>query len=229
MRKIIVEKMDGLVPYKQVWEYQSNILEYIYANRKSDVAGHLIFCEHKHVFTLGKNGIANNLLADKERLEHLDAEFFHTDRGGDITYHGPGQIVGYPIFDLQKMKIGIKDYIFRIEECIIELLRKYKLKATRIDNATGIWINKEFTSEKICAIGVRVSKGISMHGFAFNINTDLNYFSYIHPCGYTDKGVTSLQKELNGLQNINEVIKKLESIIFRIFDIDEFEYIFSEK
>ncbi len=231
MRNILVEKMRGFVPYKETWDYQAKILEQIYDNRKlnKDISGHLILCEHSHVYTLGKNGAHSNLLADNERLKHIGAEFFHIDRGGDITYHGPGQIVGYPIFDLQKMKIGIKDYIYFIEESIITLLKEYDIEAKRINSATGIWIDKGFTSEKICAIGVRVSKGISMHGFAFNINTDLNYFSYINPCGFVDKGVTSLQKELKCKQDISEIINKLESIIIRIFEIDEFEYTFSEK
>ncbi len=172
--------------------------------------GTLIFVEHPHVYTLGKSGSENNLLADSIQLRAREAAFYRIDRGGDITYHGPGQIVGYPIFDLEAVGIGLKEYISRLEEVIIKTLAYYGINASRYPGATGVWLDSDMENKarKICAIGVKASRYVTMHGFAFNVNTDLTYFNYINPCGFTDKGVTSLQKELSGPQDI-EVVKNI--------------------
>lgn len=171
-----------------------------------------IVCQHPHVYTLGKHGKASNLLANEQFLKQINASFHHINRGGDITYHGPGQIVGYPSLDIDKLGLTLRTYIETVEESVIQLMKDYDINCERLKGATGVWIDSQTTkARKICAIGVKASRGITMHGFALNINTDLQYFNYINPCGFTDKGVTSLQKEL-GLQeelNILEIEKKL--------------------
>jgi len=196
----------GFISYKKAWTYQDKIHEQVLLSRNSDSHFFLIFCEHSHVFTLGKNGKSNNLLINNEFLNTINAEYVETNRGGDITYHGPGQIVGYPIVDLTKTNYGIKEYINKLEEAIIQTLNAFNVKAERLEGATGVWLDTNTPkARKICAIGVRVSRWITMHGFAFNINTDLQYFNYINPCGFTDKSVTSLEKELNNKVDINSV------------------------
>ena len=171
-----------------------------------------IVCQHPHVYTLGKHGKATNLLANEQFLKQIGASFHHINRGGDITYHGPGQIVGYPSLDIDSLGLTLRTYIETVEESVIQLMKDYNINCERLKGATGVWIDTHSTkARKICAIGVKASRGITMHGFALNINTDLQYFNYINPCGFTDKGVTSLQKEL-GLQeelNILEIEKKL--------------------
>jgi lipoyl(octanoyl) transferase len=180
-----------------------------------------LFCEHPHVYTIGKSGKDSNLLISEDLLKGYGAELFHIDRGGDITYHGPGQIVGYPILDLQKFNIGIKEYVRRLEETVIVTLENYGIKAGRLEGATGVWLDAgTATARKICAIGVKASRYVTMHGFAFNINTDLNYFNYINPCGFTDKGVTSLSKELETEIDIEEVKRKL---------LENFEIVFNAR
>ena len=158
-------------------------------------------------------------------LQAKDASFYKIDRGGDITYHGPGQIVGYPIFDLEPLGLRLKEYIYKLEESIIMTLNEFGLKGDRLDGATGVWLDKdsEGTARKICAIGVRASRYVTMHGFAFNVNTNLEYFNYINPCGFTDKGVTSLQKELGEEQNFGEVKEILRKNLFEVFNIELIE------
>jgi lipoyl(octanoyl) transferase len=157
-------------------------------------ANFLVLLEHPHVYTLGKSGDVNNL---KVKPEDVGATYVATNRGGDITYHGPGQMVGYPIFDLSHFGIGVRQYIELLEEVVIDCLKHYGLKGERIADASGVWIDAQSDfPRKVCAVGIKVSMGITMHGFAFNINTDLSYFDHIVPCGITDKGVTSLEKEL---------------------------------
>lgn len=178
-----------------------------------------MLCEHPHVYTLGKNGNIKNFLIDIKFLDKINAQFYHIDRGGDITYHGPGQLVGYPIIDLETFKIGIKKYIFLLEEVIINTLKNFNLKAERLEGATGVWLEPNTTkARKICAIGVKVSHFITMHGFALNVNTDLNYFKYINPCGFEDKGVTSVEKELKTKINLNDVIAIFEKEFKNIFE-----------
>ena len=224
---IIIEKL-GLSPYKATWEYQQKIHNKLNSLKKDnvngclDLLGHLIFCEHPHVYTLGKHGNQNNLLLDKVKLSAEDIEFFNVDRGGDITYHGPGQIVGYPIFDLYRMKLGVKDYIHKMEQAIIDMLKEYNIIATLLDGATGVWLDIDIPDKirKICAIGVRVSCGITMHGFALNVNTNLDYFNYINPCGFTDKKVTSMQVELGKEISMEEVKNKLQNHFIKQFGIN---------
>lgn len=215
----------GLKEYKEAWDYQELVHKSVLKEREKNTdaasAGMLIFCEHPHVFTLGKSGRQNNLLINENFLKKINASYYHSNRGGDITYHGPGQIVGYPIFDLEKMKLGVKTYIHRIEESIIQTLKEYKINASRLDGATGVWLDTNTPKvRKICAIGVRISRAITMHGFAFNVNTDLSYFSYINPCGLPDKGVTSLQKELGATQELNKVKEQLKTRIAELFNLE---------
>ncbi len=220
----------GLTAYKDTWQYQEKLFNEISLLKRNIAEGkstipvtpnYLLFCEHKHVYTLGKSGSAGNLLIDQIQLQAKEAEFFHIDRGGDITYHGPGQIVGYPILNLEYFVSGVRDYIFKLEAAIILLLQDYGIEAGRLDGAIGVWLDAgSIHARKICAIGVRTSRWVSMHGFAFNVNTQLDYFSYINPCGYTDKAVTSLQKELGSYQNIDEVKNALKSKISEVFEME---------
>lgn len=178
----------------------------------SNISQDFIVCQHPHVYTLGKHGKISNLLANPQYLEKINATFHKINRGGDITYHGPGQIVGYPSLDIDALGLTLRTYIETIEQSVIDLMEEYSIKCERLKGATGVWIDANTQkARKICAIGVKASRGITMHGFALNINTDLQYFNYINPCGFTDKGVTSLQKELSSptLLDIEEIQKKL--------------------
>ena len=204
----------GTVEYKKAWEYQEKLFDDIIsrklANNKApedtqETANYLLFVEHPNVYTLGKSGSENNLLTSFVEMQKLDVTFFKTNRGGDITYHGPGQLVAYPIIDLDNFSLGLKDYIHALEEVVIRTLKEFKIEASRLDSATGVWLDADSktNARKICAIGVRTSRFVSMHGLAFNINTNLDFFGYINPCGFTDKGVTSLEKELGKKQDIS--------------------------
>ncbi len=211
-----------IIDYKVAWDKQIEIFEQIIEKKNQNRCTHdletIIFCEHPHVYTLGKSGKDNNLLISNERLAQINASFYHIDRGGDITYHGPGQLVGYPILDLEAQKISLKGYIFKIEEAIIGMLQTFGIEGTRAEGATGVWLDVATPDErKICAIGVKASRFVTMHGFALNVNTDLNYFSYINPCGFIDKGVTSMQKELGREISISEVKEKLEKELLELF------------
>lgn len=195
----------GRIPYSEAWQKQTALFQArIEAKQQGEnlLPDLLISCEHNPVYTLGKNGMINNLLLGNNELEQKGVEFFKTDRGGDITYHGPGQIVVYPILDLEHFGLGLKAYINCLEEAVISFLKNRDIQAGRLDGATGVWLQNP--ERKICAIGVRCSRYITMHGLALNINTDLNYFRFINPCGFVDKGVTSLQAELGGaVQDLN--------------------------
>lgn len=214
----------GLINYHDAYNYQEKVhSEIMYAkfNRIAPRPEEIIFCEHNHVYTLGKSGNQNNLLIDYIQLQTKNAEFYHTNRGGDITYHGPGQIVGYPIIDLDKRKIGVKKYVWLLEEAVIQTLKDYQIEAGRLEGATGVWLDVDQVGKtrKINAIGVRISRGITMHGFAFNINTDLSYFQHINPCGFVDKGVTSLQNELGKPIDMREVKNILLKKLINLLDI----------
>lgn len=220
-----------LIDYKEAWDYQDTIHKELVNQKLKTRNGkpnqslpfsHLILCEHPHVFTLGRSGKQNNLLIQDDFLKQIGASYFITDRGGDITYHGPGQIVGYPIFDLDQFGYSAKKYIYSLEEAIILTLKEFAIHSSRLKGATGVWLDadKPELVRKICAIGVRISRSITMHGFALNINTNLKYFNYIHPCGFVDKGVTSLQKELGSEQDIEQVKDILKSHLSSIFKID---------
>jgi len=213
MNNIEVKYIDlGISEYKLTWDKQEELLNEIVEIKKANsntgketgvtTPNYLIFVEHPHVYTLGKSGDEHNLLLNYIQLQAKDAVFFKTDRGGDITYHGPGQIVGYPILDLENFDMGLRQYIYSIEEAIIKVVALYGLMATRDPHATGVWLDVgKPTARKICAIGVKSSRFVTMHGFALNINTDLEYFKHINPCGFSDKGVTSIEKELGFKQD----------------------------
>ncbi len=207
----------GLMNYKEAWSYQEKIFNKIVENKLNKTSvftpGHLLFVEHPHVYTLGKNGKKNNLLINDSFLEKIQASFYEIDRGGDITYHGPGQLVGYPILDIELAGLTLKKYIFLVEEAIIQLLAEYGISAERLNGATGVWLDviNPAKTRKICAIGVRASRYVTMHGFALNVNTDLKYFSYINPCGFIDKGITSFEKELGkkiDMQEVKQILKQ---------------------
>jgi len=219
----------GLIAYQKAWDYQEHLLTHVVQqkmeneklpeDKRNSTDNYLLFCEHPHVYTLGKSGSEGNLLADALQLRAKNAEFIHTNRGGDITYHGPGQIVGYPILNLIYFANGIRRYIEMLEESIILTLKEYGLSGERLDGATGVWLDTNIhgKTRKICAIGVRTSHWVSMHGFAFNVNTDLSYFGMINPCGFTDKSVTSLEKELGIKQDIEKVKMLLKGKIAEVF------------
>jgi lipoyl(octanoyl) transferase len=189
--------------YSECWDLQLSLFERMLSWKREgkaqsqENAGELLLVEHDHVYTLGKSGKQQNMLISEEYLRQIGAEFFHIDRGGDITYHGPGQIVGYPILDLEQVGISLRDYIDSIEESIIGVCDQWGIEAGRIAGASGVWIEPDSPrARKICAIGVRASRYVTMHGFAMNVKTDLKYFNHINPCGFVDRGVTSLEKEL---------------------------------
>ncbi len=222
----------GLKDYKEAWDFQEAIfkktVDQKIENRKLPVEeqveteNHLIFCYHPHVFTLGKSGDENHLLANEHFLKEKEASFYKINRGGDITYHGPGQIVGYPILDLDHFFSDIHKYLRFLEEAVILTLREYGIEAGRIEGLTGVWLDWENTSNarKICALGVKSSRWVTMHGFAFNVNTNLEYFNYIVPCGIPDKAVTSLKKELDEEIDINEVEDKLKKNLEQVFEME---------
>jgi lipoyl(octanoyl) transferase len=191
-------------------------------NSELTTQNYLLFVEHPPVFTLGKSGNINNVLLSEERLNEKGIEFFKTNRGGDITFHGPQQIVGYPILDLEKFDTDIGHYLRNLEQVIILTLADYSIKAGRSKGETGVWIDPEIKGRerKICAIGVRCSRWITMHGFAFNVNTDLSYFNHIIPCGIQNKQVTSLQKELGRQINIEETKEKVKQNFEKVFDVE---------
>lgn len=215
----------GTKDYKETWDYQQSIhrrLTETKADRpESNNQPCLIFVEHPHVYTLGKSGKENNLLISPGLMLSLGATYYKTDRGGDITYHGPGQIVGYPILDLDALGMGVKQYIATLEQVIIDTLHEYEIIATSLKGATGVWIDadKPDRSRKICAMGVRVSRGITMHGFALNVSTDLNYFRHINPCGFSPTAVTSMEKELDCTPVMSEVKEKLLHHFQRCFHV----------
>lgn len=201
------------IAYSEALDRQTNLFNSKVAqklNGEENISQDFILCEHNNVYTLGKHGKDSNLLVNDEFLKQINAEVYHINRGGDITYHGQGQITGYPSLDLESMGLGIRDYIHTLEQMVINLMKDYDVECERLQGATGVWIDAHTKkARKICAIGVKVSRGITMHGFAFNVNTDLNYFSYINPCGFVDKGVTSMQKELHQAVDIERIKHEL--------------------
>jgi lipoyl(octanoyl) transferase len=220
----------GVKDYQQAWDYQTElfnkVIEMKLANRdqalKKPTENHLIFCEHPHVYTLGKSGSKNNLLASPELLKEKEASYYEINRGGDITYHGPGQIVGYPILDLDNFFTDIHKYLRYLEEAIILTLKDYGVAGGRIKGLTGVWIDFEDNSKarKICALGVKASRWVTMHGFAFNVNADVSYFKNIIPCGIPDKAVTSLDVEIGHKLNIGEVEDKLLEHLATVFEME---------
>lgn len=232
MKHKIIYKDLGLTGFKEAWDCQKDLFNQILKIKKNNGElpiceqtvnyDYLLFCEHPHVYTLGKSGSESNLLINHKLLKERGAEFYKIDRGGDITYHGPGQIVGYPVIDLENYGIGLKDYIHNLEEVIIQTLKIFSIKASRFKGAAGVWLDPEDNKQarKICAIGVKSSRFVTMHGFAFNVNTNLDYYNYINPCGFIDKGVTSLRKELNREIEIPEVKEHLKKSFEKVFGVE---------
>jgi len=219
----------GRTPYQEALKIQEDFFNQIIAvkraNRQNDIQeptkNYLLWVEHTPVFTLGKSGKEEHLLLDKERLKEKEIEFYATNRGGDITFHGPGQIVGYPILDLDNFFTDIHKYLRLLEEMVVLTLKEYGIEGTRSKGETGVWLDVETPyARKICAIGVRASRWVTMHGFAFNINTDLSYFEGIVPCGIQGKGVTSLAKELGIQVSEVEVKEKLKNYFQKLFDVE---------
>lgn len=212
MKKTIFKEL-GLMPYREAWALQERLHEEVKAAKLQgvDTVNYLLFVEHPHVYTLGKSGDEANMLISAIQLQAEHAEFVKVNRGGDITYHGPGQLVVYPIIDMANFGLGVKDYVDRLEEVVIRTIEEYGIKGERLEGATGVWIEAHTPrARKICAIGIRCSRFVTMHGFALNVNTDLNYFHYINPCGFRDKGVTSIAQELRreiSLQEVKERVK----------------------
>ena len=212
----------GSIEYQEAWYKQKDLFEArvnakATVNNLSDI---VVFCEHPHVYTLGKSGNSENLLVGNQLLKDKSVTFAKTDRGGDITYHGPEQMVVYPIFDLEHFEIGLRKYIYNLEESVILFLSEYGVVGERLKGATGVWIEPFSTGKvrKICAIGVKSSRFITMHGLALNINTDLSYYTYINPCGFKDKGVTSLEKEIGEKQNMEVCRRLLFQKIIQVFN-----------
>lgn len=214
----------GIIEYGKAWNYQEERFQKL-VDFKRDPSGdhppdqYLIFCEHPHVYTLGKSGKEQNLLIPEDFLRRIGATYYRTNRGGDITYHGPGQIVGYPILDLELLGIGLRQYIGLLERVIITLLRKYGVRGSSKEGATGVWLDAGHPARarKICAIGVRSSRYVTMHGFALNVNTNLDYFSYINPCGFQPGGVTSMEKELGEALDMEKTRQELRRIFMEHF------------
>jgi lipoyl(octanoyl) transferase len=230
MPKVVFQDL-GLIDYKEAWDYQekrfNEILDVKKNNRKENrqdpTLSYLLFCEHPHVYTLGKSGDENNLLVNEDYLKSRGATFYKINRGGDITYHGPGQIVGYPILDLDNFFTDIHKYLRYLEEAVILTLADYGIQSTRSDGETGVWLDVGGEkARKICALGVRSSRWVTMHGFAFNVNCDLSYFGNIIPCGIVDKSVTSMQKELSKELDMQEVQHKLKGHLKKLF---EFQFV----
>ncbi len=215
----------GLIDYKQAWVEQKKYYQRNWDIKAGKAEGtttnRLFLLEHPPVYTLGNSGNETNLLLDQKSLQEKEISFFKIERGGDITYHGPGQLVGYPVFDLDLLKISIKEFVFNIEEVLIKTVAHYGIKAERINGATGVWVDadKGMKARKIAAIGMKISKKVSMHGFALNVNTDLKYFDYIIPCGIRDKGVTSIEKETGKKIPLEEVTNVLLEKFKNVFNL----------
>lgn len=227
LAEVILEDL-GSIDYKKAWDYQEKLfkstVDLKIEIRRNDTTeqtkNYLLFCEHPHVYTLGKSGDQSHLLLSEERLEEINATYYKINRGGDITYHGPGQLVMYPILDLESYFFtDIHKYMRYLEESVILTLAEYGIEAGRVDGFTGVWLDGGKSSErKICAMGVKSSRWVTMHGIGFNVNTDLNYFNYIVPCGIEDKSVTSLEKELGHPVDMDEVKAKLQNHVASLFN-----------
>lgn len=234
MQQVIFEDW-GKIEYGTAWDQQEAILKENLAvkaqwfgkseeekDRSIDTSHHFILCEHPHVYTLGKSGMMENLLLNDTRLKELDVTFYKTNRGGDITYHGPQQIVGYPILDLEKIYTDLGKYMRGLEEVIIRTIAHWGIVGDRLPGSTGVWLDADVKGKerKICAMGVRCSRWVTMHGFALNVNTDLKYFDYIVPCGITDKGVTSMQKELGKALDMELVKAEIKKHFEEVFEAE---------
>jgi lipoyl(octanoyl) transferase len=234
--KQVAIKHLGRKAYQEVWTIQEALFDEIVStkleNRKSDAShqkltpNYLLFCEHPHVYTLGRSGASAHLLASEATLQAQGVAFYSTNRGGDITYHGPGQLVVYPILDLENFFMDIHRYLRLLEEAVIATLKDFGLWGGRIGGLTGVWIDHEddLRAQKVCAVGVRISRWVTMHGLALNINTDLSYFDQIIPCGIQDKKVTSMATVLGAQQDLQIVAQNLEQHIIRLFEMELLSY-----
>jgi lipoyl(octanoyl) transferase len=226
-KPVVSVKNLGLIDYQEAWDFQENLfkkaidLKIAKRNGETDEIpeNHLLFCQHPHVFTLGKSGNPENLLLNEAELYQQQASYYKINRGGDITYHGPGQLVVYPIFDLEQFFTDIHKYMRFLEEAVILTLKDFGIESGRVDGLTGVWIDGDSkNARKICAMGVKSSRWVTMHGIGFNINTDLNFFSHIIPCGIDDKAVTSMQRELRREVDLKEVSRLLQNHLAELFD-----------
>lgn len=231
MNKTILLKDLSFKDYKDTWDYQTELLQEIVAtkisNRRNNfqetTKNYFLFVEHPHVYTLGKSGDMSNLLLSEKQLVEKGATFYKINRGGDITYHGPGQIVGYPILDLENFFTDIHKYLRLLEETIILTIAEYGIKSTRSDGETGVWLDVGTPfARKICAMGIRSSRWVTMHGFALNANVNLGYFDNIVPCGIRGKAVTSMEAELGEKVDLHEVKEKILKHFKTLFRVDEF-------
>lgn len=232
MNKQVLFQDLGLMDYKVCWDYQESLFNETIAQKianrnlapelQIETKNHLLFVEHPHVYTLGKSGDTSHLLINDHQLEEKQATYYKINRGGDITYHGPGQLVGYPILDLDHFFTDIHKYLRLLEETIILTLDEYGIKAGRSKGETGVWLDEDnvFKTRKICAMGVRCSRWVTMHGWGFNVNSNLDYFSNIIPCGIQDKAVTSLNKELGQDVNMAEIKDKLKKHFSALFECE---------
>ncbi len=227
----VIFKQLGLIDYKEAWDFQEEIFQNTIAekiqirNGETEIVtkNYLLFCQHPHVFTLGKSGSEDNLLLNETGLADNNANFYKINRGGDITYHGPGQLVAYPIFDLDHFFSDIHKYLRFLEQAVIDTLLEYNIVSDRVEGLTGVWIEGDTPrARKICALGVKSSRWVTMHGIGFNINSDLSYFSHIIPCGIDDKAVTSMQKELGRELDFEEVSQVLKEKLALQF---EYQYV----
>ena len=231
MNKTVLLKDLSLKDYKETWDYQSQLLQKIVdtkiSNRRNNLSdvtqNHFLFVEHPHVYTLGKSGDLSNLLLNEKQLEEKGATFYKINRGGDITYHGPGQIVGYPILDLENFFTDIHKYLRLLEETIILTIAEYGIKSSRSEGETGVWLDAGTPfARKICAMGIRSSRWVTMHGFALNANVNLGYFDNIIPCGIRGKAVTSMEAELGKKVDVEEVKSKILKHFKKLFEVNKF-------
>ncbi len=220
MNNILYFKNIGTIAYSTALEIQEDYFKKKLNNKNFNIknTNDILICEHPHVYTLGKSGNENNLLINSNFLKKINASYHKTNRGGDITYHGPGQVVVYPIIDLENFKIGSKEYIYKLEYLIIDILKKYNIKGEISKNNIGVWLDVgKKTERKICSIGVKISRGITMHGFALNVNTDLSYFNHINPCGFINKKTTSIKNELGLKIDLKEIINYIKLEFYNYF------------
>lgn len=213
----------GVMPYGECWEYQRSLFAELLRRKGAagDAAGWLLAVEHPPVYTLGRSGKARNLLVSEEYLRARGAAFYRIDRGGDITFHGPGQLVGYPILDLERLGLGLRDYVDALEGAVIDTVAGYGIRAGRIAGASGVWIEeKNRPPRKICAIGVRASRYVTMHGFALNVSTDLEWFRLINPCGFADRGVASIEGETGRTAAMDEVKERVAANLSRKLNVE---------
>lgn len=229
MKPVVEFELLGLIDYKQAWDYQEQLfngtIQQKIAMRNGEDVGptknYLLFCEHPHVYTLGKSGHVENLLLSEDKLQEENASFYKINRGGDITYHGPGQLVGYPIFDLDQFSPDIHLYMRNLEESVILTLKEFGIESGRLAGMTGVWLEPETDrARKICAMGVKSSRWVTMHGIGFNVNSDLNYFSHIVPCGIQDKAVTSMKQELGHEVDMEKVQSVLKEKLAEVFSFN---------